>query len=359
MSMLKWLNTYRRALYDWQWQGAVRSAPVARRSPGELRTLTPAHVRDVDDDHEVAWLPMSGVPGHDSFFDGTIERAWKACGRRRPVVTPFADLQDTIRAYPNSPPAGFIFHVSRCGSTALSNMLAALPQHLVLSEPQPINAVLQSPLPARDRRLAAVTLALGNRRPWAARAFVKLSSWNLLYIDEFLRAFPGVPCVFMYREPVEVLVSNLRRAAGLLSASSSRERLALSQADESGVVPATIEEQVAAMIGSLCATALGTVSVSRLLVNYTELADPSLPARLGALFGFTPDDNDLESMRTSLQWSAKTRYGKREHVDDSERKREQAGTSARAAVERFSRPHYERLEAARLGQASRPARAGV
>ena len=29
----------------------------------------------------------------------------------------------------------FVFHVSRCGSTLVSQMLAAVPQHLVLSEP--------------------------------------------------------------------------------------------------------------------------------------------------------------------------------------------------------------------------------
>src|SRR5271166_938284 len=42
-------------------------------------------------------------------------------------------------------PAGFIFHMSRCGSTLVSQMLAQLDEVVMLSEPQVLNDVLLAP----------------------------------------------------------------------------------------------------------------------------------------------------------------------------------------------------------------------
>ena len=45
-----------------------------------------------------------------------------------------SDLLDQAAAEPGIDPTGFIFHLARCGSTLVSQMLAALPEHIVLSE---------------------------------------------------------------------------------------------------------------------------------------------------------------------------------------------------------------------------------
>ena len=46
---------------------------------------------------------------------------------------------------PGLPPSGFIFHMSRCGSTLAARMLAASPRNIVLSEADPIDYVLRAP----------------------------------------------------------------------------------------------------------------------------------------------------------------------------------------------------------------------
>lgn len=55
-------------------------------------------------------------------------------------------------------PAGFIFHGSRCGSTLITQMLAALPQTIVLSEPPLVNEILtahwRDPRITREQRIA-------------------------------------------------------------------------------------------------------------------------------------------------------------------------------------------------------------
>jgi hypothetical protein len=53
--------------------------------------------------------------------------------------------------------------------------------------------------------------ALGQARAGESRLFLKLDCWHVRDLPLFRRAFPDTPWVFLYREPVEVLVSHLRR----------------------------------------------------------------------------------------------------------------------------------------------------
>ena len=54
--------------------------------------------------------------------------------------------------------------------------------------------------------------AFGRRRGGRERHyFIKLDSWHTLALPLFRRAFPSVPWVFLYRDPVEVLVSQMRQ----------------------------------------------------------------------------------------------------------------------------------------------------
>ena len=57
-------------------------------------------------------------------------------------------------------PSGFIFHMSRCGSTVISQMLAALAEHVVVSEAGPIDALARGP-PARAAGAASSSESSG------------------------------------------------------------------------------------------------------------------------------------------------------------------------------------------------------
>src|SRR2546430_2644461 len=121
-------------------------------------------------------------------------------------------------ARPPVRPSGFIFHMSRCGSTLLTQMLAALAHNIVISEASPIDAVVRAPhvRPALSDDQHALWLrwmigALGQPRSGNERHyFIKLDCWHTLALPLFRRAFPDVPWGFLYRDPVEVLVSQLR-----------------------------------------------------------------------------------------------------------------------------------------------------
>ncbi len=53
-----------------------------------------------------------------------------------PAADPLADLIGWALASPGLQPSGIVFHVSRCGSTLVTQAFAALDDHVTLSEPR-------------------------------------------------------------------------------------------------------------------------------------------------------------------------------------------------------------------------------
>ena len=181
-------------------------------APGPL--WTPAQIRWTRSGPLVDWCHLGDLRFTDPFFEQTIEHAmahpFNLMFRR---ATPLAAMAEP--AAPELRPAGLIFHMSRCGSTLVSRMLAALPENVVLSEPGPLDQILR----ARGRLpdltdaqgvalLRGMTAALGRRRHPAERdLFIKLEGWHALQFPLVRRAFPDVPWIFLYRDPLEVMAS--------------------------------------------------------------------------------------------------------------------------------------------------------
>ena len=114
-------------------------------------------------------------------------------------------LHDLDRAGGNGghiAPSGFIFHMSRCGSTLVAQMLAALPDSVVISEAAPIDAVVQLGRGLLGRRCGAGAASHDRRlrpparRPTRSTYFVKLDCWHTLALPLFRRAFPLCPGYF-------------------------------------------------------------------------------------------------------------------------------------------------------------------
>lgn len=125
-------------------------------------------------------------------------------------------LQHRIDAGPMLPPALFVFHCGRCGSTLLGRLLEVDIANRVCLEP---NALLQffelnehrldSPSARTDFQTLVHSYGLA---PGAGerRLMIKFSSTNVRHL-EFVRAcFPEVPFVYLLREPAAVIASNLR-----------------------------------------------------------------------------------------------------------------------------------------------------
>lgn len=156
----------------------------------------------------VRWVNLGTLRFDNPFFITTIQKA-----RRENKVIQTTQLDVLTGLIPDefAPPSLFIFHVSRCGSTLLSQMLAQSPNNIVLSEPTIVDELLRSQLNDVVKRAALVKSleALGKKRDAVEEhLIVKFDCWHLLFIDLIKEVFPEVPVLFLVREPMEILNSH-------------------------------------------------------------------------------------------------------------------------------------------------------
>ena len=215
----------------------------------------------------------------EPFFEDSI-----AVARRLPFYrwfslrTPFEALLPLATQEPGVAPAGFVFHMSRCGSTLVAQMLAALERHVVLSEPEPLDWALRGHLAQPDLTeqqealwLKAMLSALGRRHATAAdRLFVKFDCWHTPLLPRIHRVFPEVPWAFLYRDPIEVLVSHMREPGRQMAEQSGFSGLFGIEAG--ATLP--MEEYREHVLASICGAALECHRQSPgLFLNYTDLPD--------------------------------------------------------------------------------------
>jgi aspartyl/asparaginyl beta-hydroxylase len=227
----------------------------------------------------VEWCEIGDVAFTDPFFDATIRRAERA----GVATTPIDVLLAEAAGRPGVAPAAFIFHCSRCGSTLMSQLARALPGTLVLSEAPPIDDVLRSGWTddTRIERLRAVVTALGQRRAGADRHLViKFDAWHIVDLPLVQRAFPGVPCAFVYRDPLDVVASHMRMPARYLLPGELDPAFAgLASVDD--VRAAGREGYCARVIGRMLAAGAELAADGRLdLLNYSELPGAAIDRAL-------------------------------------------------------------------------------
>jgi hypothetical protein len=110
---------------------------------------------------------------------------------------------------------GVAFHESRCGSTLVANLLQAMDPaaHRVYSESGPPISTLRMADQVGAEAAATVlqdVIYLMSRTadPKETSVFFKIQSIGSTYLPVFLQAFPQVPYMFVYRDPVQVMVSH-------------------------------------------------------------------------------------------------------------------------------------------------------
>jgi hypothetical protein len=290
----------------------------------------------------------------DSFFEGDVCACLRApFNRLVRCVTPIETIAGWLATRPHLQPSGFIFHMSRCGSTLLSQMLAAPPSNIVVSEADPIDTVVQAHLQRPDlsqdrqaRWLASIIGALGQKRRGDERAYlIKLDSWHSRDLPLFRRAFPAVPWLFLYRDPVEVLVSHLRiPGAQMLPDGIGAKLYGL----ERSYGPGCAEDYYARVLARIIEPVVQQYrDGGGLLVNYRELPE-ALFASILPHFGIACGEAERAAMTEAARYDAKTPSVA--FASDGEAKQLKATEATRAAAARWLNDLYRRLEALRAGR---------
>lgn len=289
----------------------------------------------------VDWCWLGTEPFTEPFFDSTIEAAqrtpFNALFTHR---TPIAELGRWYAAAPGMRPAGFIFHMSRCGSTLVSQMLAALPGNVVISEAGPIDRLARAvsiPEPERAEWLRWMVGALGQRRlGLETRYFIKFDSPTILALSFIRRVFPDVPWIFLYRTPEEVLVSHMRQPAAAMCSGMITDVRLVEAATE-----LTQEEYAARALGRICECARLEMDERGMPVNYQQLPD-AVWGNIARHFGIAFSPDEIERMREAALCNAK--QPRQRFEPDGESKLSEVSKCARVAAARWILPHYDELE---------------
>lgn len=291
------------------------------------------------------WIATDGRALTEPFFERTIARLGGVFPENRSDRRRRTTLDALLDVAPGVPLSGIVFHVSRCGSTLLAQMLAALPRHIVASEPPVIDEILriQRRIPDATEAqqiawLRGAIRALGQTNAVGGeRLFLKVDCWSIFQLPLLRQAFPQTPFFFVYRNPLEVLVSLLRMPSyALVRDVVTPTQLGLSREARDALDP---ENYAAAVLGAFFRAAL-THRAELIPVNYEEFPDWVWMSMPGECF----DNRERAQMQEVARMSTKAQH--EPFVRDSEHKRDAASASARTALDRWTAEPYARWQAA-------------
>ncbi len=245
---------------------------------------------------------------------------------------------------------GFIFHMSRCGSTLVSQMLAANSRFFVLSEPTIINAILDPALDVSDNLrkslLVAAMKSLVMCMPTQSELmFVKFRSWNTLFLETILTSFPSVPWMFVHRQGTEVFQSVLQKPPGWLRSkrrysSHFSKILAIPQ---SRIEQMDQQEYVARLLASFCDIAYKHQSSHSVFLEYPDIKNNFI-ALLEKLWHIKLNKDEIDNIHRTTKIYSKDTSKSIEFKSDTETKKSMATDKQVKLVEEFIEPIRVKLK---------------
>lgn len=181
----------------------------------------PYQLRYQDNDWQLLWLDLQERHIEEPFFDETIQLC-RARMIERSRFWPASNLDFLVEAakdIDSIAPDAFIFHVSRCGSTLLSQALATAETNIVYPEAPLIDEILRMreqdvsvKEDQQERWFKSAMALMGQKRKTSYKQlFVKLDSWHIHFYPLLRKWYPTTPFFFLSREPHAVIGSHHQR----------------------------------------------------------------------------------------------------------------------------------------------------
>lgn len=281
---------------------------------------------------QVEWLHFAFAPLREPFFEQSARQA-----RHHPMnlllrcTTPV----EALRAFAgDADPDVLVFHMSRCGSTLVGQVLASLDQVTTVAESPPLDAALRLWLEgALDAGLVrGIANALARDRDGSnGHRVIKLDAWHSLSLNRIADLFPAARTLFLFRDPIEVLVSHVRRPGMHVQ----RGAVSLESFGLHGAESVTDEEFAAWVIGAIARG--GQAAAGRTGLSYCDYAQ--WPETMGMILNHLGIPGD-QAVRTRIE-EASRRYSKdpgRAFVPDAEDKQAAADPVLRAFASKHHLP---------------------
>ena len=310
----------------------------------------------VDGRPGLRWMDMSGIDLTEPFFHQTVDRANKE--NRHELFTEFDALVQVEKALDSVPPTGFIFHSSRCGSTLVANACRAITESIVLSEANAIDKLVarfitDAPAASVKETLYSVFLrgvvhALGQRRTGSEKhLFVKFSCCSFAQIERIKRIWPRVPWIFLYRDPVETIVSNVNDIPPWLIDNDRRVLASIIGVSAADVAEMRVDELCARTIGSFYALARRHANDAGQLINYNQLSVPVI-FNLFSFFKVSLTAQEMEAIEHASRFYSKGASRSRTFVADRDAKQQLASDLVREMAAAWAAEPYRLLQQKRI-----------
>lgn len=257
-------------------------------------------------------------------------------------------------------PNGFVFHESRCGSTLVANSLAAMnpSKTRVYSESPPPLAALRS---CGHNKIGChavqlfrdVVYMMGRTNDVKEQnLFFKIQSVGTKFSSIAQEAFPEVPWIFVYRDPVQVMMSHLKygpEQANCVRQLSVAPAMLKSIKKEKGLDDhsrLTPEQQCALHLSTLCEAAVLSLQSSPVIgkaVNYNDLPQ-ALYSIIPNHFGVPLSSEDKGRIKEISGTYSKGKGNKRDWKEDSSQKEKEASEEVKSAADLFLSSSLGELE---------------
>jgi hypothetical protein len=322
---------------SWPWDGGPLMLPP--RTPARLLAGPPpgpgwtvSHLDQFASPPTLHWRQTGGQTPVAPFYASDLQ-IWS-----RHPLNRFLDLRTPLTALDGATegaPAGLIFHMSRCGSTLVSRMLAQVDGVLAFSEPPVLGNLLRARRfnPALSEadcaRWLRAAVGILVQAAGGGETVVKLEAGAMLHLPLLRLAFPRTPWIFLHRDPVDVLLSQARERSSEMLAGVVETALPLP-------LDLAPDDYCARTLGAICdAAAEGVARAGGTAIAYESLPK-AVETVIGPLFGLSIQPAD--QMRMARITTQNARRGDQPFVDDRAARRAGAGDEIRALAARWVAP---------------------
>jgi hypothetical protein len=279
-----------------------------------LKNWIPYKLVNKDGQIQCHWLDTFNQPFAEPFFDETIAK-YKVLRGEHISMASVSDLQlfeEWANSLPDIEPAAIIFHISRCGSTLVSQLLATSNECIVLPEVPFFDGLLRLPyqypgfnVDATSGLLKKAFKYYGQKKSESEkRLYVKADSWHIFFYEQLRQLYPTVPFVLMYRIPNEVFNSH-KKLPGMQSAPGLIEPSVFGFKNGEETLY-NLDEYLAAVLERYLDKYLQIIKNDNrfLLVNYNEGPMPIIQ-KIAAFTNTPVSDDSLSIMEERSRYNSK------------------------------------------------------
>ncbi|CAM9608365.1 unnamed protein product [Ectocarpus sp. 12 AP-2014] len=351
-------------------------------------TKTPLDTLDLDDVKDGhLWIPVS-VNKFDNLetdplvkmcqvnYDSYSEAPWLLpMGGLLSIASGCADLKrDTVQivhmstlkrlleesTVPIPPPTGFIFHETRCGSTLVANMLASVETNVMWSESTGPWKVMHTCPKCHKEQIVPWLRVIMDAMTRSARHdhfYFKFQSSE--DIDAVTSAYPDTPWIFIFREPIEVMMSRLGAQRIGMEGMEKEVAARVERGMKTSKIPSKPklgkppkETSAAQLLSGLCKKAIHAFEENPgkgMMVEYPHLPHGIVSTVLPDHYGVTVSEAERERMMSTTQMYSKVAsFAKGSTTDskfteDTDTKHEAASVAVQEAAQRLLYPDYYKL----------------